>query len=234
MAAWASSRRPAPRSIIATPASPQIYEGTNGIQAIDLVTRKVPLNGGATVKAYLAELRDIVAKVRATNDPAFGATALRLDEAIDELERATEWLLAQLATNPRCGARRRDTLSADVRQCRRRHHAGERSARRDRVAPTAATRPTASRWRASSRRTIAVQNAGLEKTVTEGADSVTSPPLPAKPPDMTDLVTVTDDGGVRTVRMNRPDKKNALTAEMYDRDGAAITGAKTRSRRSAA
>ena len=46
MAAWASSRRPAPPSICATPASSPIYEGTNGIQAIDLVTRKLPLAGG--------------------------------------------------------------------------------------------------------------------------------------------------------------------------------------------
>ena len=30
-----------------------IYEGTNGIQAIDLATRKVPLDGGAVVRAYL-------------------------------------------------------------------------------------------------------------------------------------------------------------------------------------
>src|ERR1700683_5515580 len=34
----------------------QIYEGTNGIQAIDLVTRKVPMSGGAAVKSYVAEL----------------------------------------------------------------------------------------------------------------------------------------------------------------------------------
>src|SRR5476651_2382082 len=34
-----------------------IYEGTNGIQAIDLVTRKVPLESGATVDAYIDELR---------------------------------------------------------------------------------------------------------------------------------------------------------------------------------
>ena len=33
---------------------------------------------------------------------------------------------------------------------------------------------------------------------------------------MTDLVTVTDDGPIRTIRMNRPEKKNALTMAMYD------------------
>ncbi len=48
-----------------------IYEGTNGIQAIDLVTRKLPLNGGETIKAFIAELREIVHHVRATNNPAF-------------------------------------------------------------------------------------------------------------------------------------------------------------------
>src|SRR5207245_11493186 len=36
-----------------------IYEGTNGIQAIDLVTRKLPLSDGATVRTFLAELRGI-------------------------------------------------------------------------------------------------------------------------------------------------------------------------------
>jgi enoyl-CoA hydratase/carnithine racemase len=42
---------------------------------------------------------------------------------------------------------------------------------------------------------------------------------------MTDLVIVTDDGPVRTVRMNRPDKKNALTVPMYDAMAAAIESA---------
>ena len=39
---------------------------------------------------------------------------------------------------------------------------------------------------------------------------------------MTDQVIVTDDSAVRTVRMNRPDKKNALTAAMYDAMAQAI------------
>jgi enoyl-CoA hydratase/carnithine racemase len=39
---------------------------------------------------------------------------------------------------------------------------------------------------------------------------------------MTDQVLVTDDGAVRTIRMNRPEKKNALTAVMYDAMAEAI------------
>jgi len=70
-----------------------IYEGTNGIQAIDLVTRKLPL--GDAVTAHFNELRGIVDAVGAGNDPALGWTALRLSEAIDSLSRATQWLLAQ-------------------------------------------------------------------------------------------------------------------------------------------
>src|SRR6185437_3553072 len=42
---------------------------------------------------------------------------------------------------------------------------------------------------------------------------------------MTDLVIISDDGPVRTVRMNRPDKKNALTLDMYDAMAAAIESA---------
>jgi alkylation response protein AidB-like acyl-CoA dehydrogenase len=72
-----------------------IYEGTNGIQAIDLLTRKLPLVGGATIKTYLAELRRTVDAVNATNHPTFGWTGLRLGEALDSLERTTYWLLAQ-------------------------------------------------------------------------------------------------------------------------------------------
>jgi enoyl-CoA hydratase/carnithine racemase len=42
---------------------------------------------------------------------------------------------------------------------------------------------------------------------------------------MNELVIVTDDGPVRTVRMNRPDKKNALTIAMYDAMAEAIEDA---------
>ena len=72
-----------------------IYEGTNGIQAIDLVTRKLPLSGGDAVAAHLKDLRGIVDAVSASNDPAFGWTSTRLSEALDSLTRATQWLLGQ-------------------------------------------------------------------------------------------------------------------------------------------
>jgi enoyl-CoA hydratase/carnithine racemase len=42
---------------------------------------------------------------------------------------------------------------------------------------------------------------------------------------MSDHVVVSDEGAVRTVRMNRPDKKNALNAPMYDAMAAALEGA---------
>jgi alkylation response protein AidB-like acyl-CoA dehydrogenase len=77
-----------------------IYEGTNGIQAIDLVTRKLPLSGGATVKAYLDELRQTVSAVAAMNDPAFEWMEIRLREAVDSLDRATAWLIGQLDKAP--------------------------------------------------------------------------------------------------------------------------------------
>jgi alkylation response protein AidB-like acyl-CoA dehydrogenase len=70
-----------------------IYEGTNGIQAIDLVARKLPLSGGAQVAGFIGELRTIADRVATAADAGFGETAERLKASIDELEAATQWLL---------------------------------------------------------------------------------------------------------------------------------------------
>ncbi len=70
-----------------------IYEGTNGIQAIDLVTRKLPQSGGEHVKGYIAELRADIEAVRASNRDGFGATAVRCAAALDELQEATDWMM---------------------------------------------------------------------------------------------------------------------------------------------
>lgn len=77
-----------------------IYEGTNGIQAIDLVTRKLPLEGGTVVQDYLRELAETVQEVRASNRPEFGRTAERLGEAVSALAEATRWMGEALARNP--------------------------------------------------------------------------------------------------------------------------------------
>ena len=70
-----------------------IYEGTNGIQAIDLVTRKLPLSGGGQVGGFIAELKEVAERVASSNEPAFGRTVEGLQAAISDLEAATEWLL---------------------------------------------------------------------------------------------------------------------------------------------
>jgi alkylation response protein AidB-like acyl-CoA dehydrogenase len=74
-----------------------IYEGTNGIQAVDLVTRKLPLSNGAAVAAHIKELRGVVEALEASNNPAFGWAPTRLAEAVESLGRATEWLLGRVA-----------------------------------------------------------------------------------------------------------------------------------------
>ncbi|PDT16295.1 acyl-CoA dehydrogenase [Rhizobium sp. J15] len=74
-----------------------IYEGTNGIQAIDLVTRKLPLSGGEHVRGFIAEIRKIAEDVRRSNLDGFGETAARLDAAVANLDETTAWLLKALA-----------------------------------------------------------------------------------------------------------------------------------------
>ncbi len=73
-----------------------IYEGTNGIQAMDLVGRKLPMGGGAVVKALISEMRETAEEVIVSNDPALGRSGHRLSEAVKELETATNWLLKTL------------------------------------------------------------------------------------------------------------------------------------------
>lgn len=77
-----------------------IYEGTNGIQAIDLVMRKLPMKQGQVIRDHIKGLKAIVADVKASNKPEFGQTALRLEEAVHALEQASEWLLEQLENEP--------------------------------------------------------------------------------------------------------------------------------------
>jgi len=148
-----------------------IYEGTNGIQAIDLVTRKLPLSGGATIKAYMGELRRTVAAIDAINDPAFGWTGVRLREALDSLDRATEWLQARPQQD--------DALAGATPYLRLFATAAggtllaEEALAATRLPADAGAEPAAriaiARFFAEH---IAVQARGLERAVIEGADGI--------------------------------------------------------------
>lgn len=74
-----------------------IYEGTNGIQSIDLVMRKLPQSGGTQINGFIAELKAIADEVAASNRPEFGATADRLNASIRDLEEATDFMLSAQA-----------------------------------------------------------------------------------------------------------------------------------------
>ncbi len=77
-----------------------IYEGTNGIQAMDLVGRKLPLEGGKVVEGYIRELAATVEDVRRSNRPELGRMADKLAEAVNALAEATRWMGATLQKNP--------------------------------------------------------------------------------------------------------------------------------------
>jgi alkylation response protein AidB-like acyl-CoA dehydrogenase len=73
-----------------------IYEGTNGIQAQDLVMRKLPLEGGNAVQELLAEMRITAEQL----DGDLAPMAVRLSDAVDALADAGEWLLSRLGDAP--------------------------------------------------------------------------------------------------------------------------------------
>jgi alkylation response protein AidB-like acyl-CoA dehydrogenase len=76
-----------------------IYEGTNGIQAMDLVGRKLSANNGVAMAALIADIRATVRAARSANDPRLVSVADRLDAAAAELETATAWMLDAMKTN---------------------------------------------------------------------------------------------------------------------------------------
>jgi alkylation response protein AidB-like acyl-CoA dehydrogenase len=152
-----------------------IYEGTNGIQAIDLVTRKLPLSGGAAVRGYIDELRRTAAAVAASNDPAFGQAGIRLADAVESLSRATEWLLTASGDAALAGATpylRLFGLAAGGCALAYEARAALRLAAEG--TPNAAERVALARFFAEN---LAVQAGGLERAVIEGAESISEQAL---------------------------------------------------------
>jgi hypothetical protein len=75
-----------------------IYEGTNGIQAMDLVGRKLGQNGGRGTQAYLALVNEALADAK--GDARLGFIAAPLEKALGDLQAATFWLLQNGMANP--------------------------------------------------------------------------------------------------------------------------------------
>ncbi|WP_449433519.1 acyl-CoA dehydrogenase C-terminal domain-containing protein [Pseudomonas putida] len=74
----------------------QIYEGTNGIQALDLVGRKIVGSGGALYTLFADELRQFI-ETASTNLREFTQP---LNEALQTLDELTAWLLDRAQNNP--------------------------------------------------------------------------------------------------------------------------------------
>ena len=81
----------------------EIYEGTNGIQANDLIGRKLTRDGGATAKAFIARMKDIDAALGAAG-PEFARLRAALTEGIAALDSATDWILESQKGDPRDAA----------------------------------------------------------------------------------------------------------------------------------
>ena len=77
-----------------------IYEGTNGIQAMDLVGRKLQGDGGAAARAFLQNVKDEAIIVKAGKRDDLHHIGERLLAANEALEASTNWILENAAKNP--------------------------------------------------------------------------------------------------------------------------------------
>jgi hypothetical protein len=72
-----------------------LYEGTNGIQAMDLVRRKLMLHDGRLPRRFFARVR-----AEGISDAPLGFIAAPLRRAVDELEQTTQWLQERYRREP--------------------------------------------------------------------------------------------------------------------------------------
>ena len=140
-----------------------IYEGTNGIQAADLVGRKLPVRDGASFLEFIASMRELDGELAAAGEE-FASIRSQLNAQLDTLEQTTTWMLRTGATDPNAalsgstpylriwGLVRRRLADGEVcarraRPRRRRHRRGPAAARPvlRRAAAAAGGRPRRSR-----------------------------------------------------------------------------------------
>jgi len=80
----------------------EIYEGTNTIQALDLVGRKLGIEGGRLFKGWLKEVDGTLARVGSRNDMAEFVAPLK--DAIERLKAVTQWVVDESKNDPNARA----------------------------------------------------------------------------------------------------------------------------------
>ena len=77
-----------------------IYEGTTGIQAGDLVGRKLTMDNGGAMAALIGEMRDVEGQLGGSDNADFPAIRESLAIGIQALEQATQWMLQTIGADP--------------------------------------------------------------------------------------------------------------------------------------
>ncbi|PCI34035.1 MAG: acyl-CoA dehydrogenase [Alphaproteobacteria bacterium] len=75
-----------------------IYEGTNGIQAMDLIGRKLPANGGAAIRAYFDMIQTFIDDNK--SNESLAKYIPLLEKALGRLQAASMWLMQNGMENP--------------------------------------------------------------------------------------------------------------------------------------
>ena len=76
-----------------------IYEGTNGVQAMDLLGRKVVRNGGETVHTFIKKVQETIDQLD-TNDPSQLSISIHLKNSLDALHSAVAWMIKTFPKQP--------------------------------------------------------------------------------------------------------------------------------------
>ena len=76
----------------------QIYEGANGVQALDLVGRKLGHNGGRAIQAYFKEIGSFLSANK--DNEAMEPYVKPLSQALTHLQEATMWLMQNALKKP--------------------------------------------------------------------------------------------------------------------------------------
>ncbi len=77
-----------------------IYEGTNGIQAIDLVTRKLSLDGGDVMAHWIVGAQELAAELALQEDEDLVAIGKELGRATKQLGKVTGWMMDRMKESP--------------------------------------------------------------------------------------------------------------------------------------